>query len=125
MTESEPLDRNVKAAEAALKAEKAQVEAEKQVARERTAIDQKASADLQKERAEIVAGITPAVYQRYTRVCKMRRGIGVAEAVDGRCSVCNMSMRLQFFQELRKRRPGDGLRELPADPVLQPAASGG
>jgi predicted nucleic acid-binding Zn-ribbon protein len=102
MTESEPLDRNVKVAEAALKAEKAQVEAEKQVARERTAIDQKASADLQKERAEIVAGITPAVYQRYTRVCKMRRGIGVAEAVDGRCSVCNMSMRLQFFQELRR-----------------------
>jgi hypothetical protein len=32
----------------------------------------------------------------------MRRGIGVAEAVDGRCSVCNIAMRLQFFQELRK-----------------------
>jgi hypothetical protein len=102
MSEAEPLDRNVKAAEVALKAEKAQVEAEKQVARERTAVDQKASADLQHERAEIVAGITPAVYQRYTRVCKMRRGIGVAEAVEGRCSVCNMAMRLQFFQELRK-----------------------
>jgi hypothetical protein len=102
MTESEPLDRNVKAAEVALKGEKAQVEAEKQTARERTAVDQKASAELLKERGEIVAGITPAVYQRYTRVCKMRRGIGIAEAVDGRCSACNMSMRLQFFQELRK-----------------------
>ena len=102
MTESEPLDRNVKAAEAALKTEKAQVDAEKQQARERTAIDQAASADLRKERVEIVAGITPAVYQRYTRVCKMRRGIGIAEAVDGRCTACNMSMRLQFFQELRK-----------------------
>jgi predicted nucleic acid-binding Zn-ribbon protein len=102
MSESEPLDRNVKAAEVALKAEKAQVEAEKQVARERTAVDQKASADLLQERGAIVAGITPAVYQRYTRVCKMRRGIGVAEALDGRCSVCNMAMRLQFFQELRK-----------------------
>jgi predicted nucleic acid-binding Zn-ribbon protein len=102
MSESEPLDRNVKAAEVALKDEKAQVEAEKQQARERTAVDQKESADLHLERREIVAGITPAVYQRYTRVCKMRRGIGIAEAVDGRCSVCNMSMRLQFFQELRK-----------------------
>jgi len=102
MTESEPLDRNVKTAEVALKTEKAQVEAEKQQARERTAIDQKASADLLKERGEIVAGITPAVYQRYTRVCKMRRGIGVAEALDGRCNACNMTMRLQFFQELRK-----------------------
>jgi hypothetical protein len=102
MTESEPLDRNVKTAEVALKTEKAQVEAEKQQARERTAVDQKASADLLKERGEIVAGITPAVYQRYTRVCKMRRGIGVAEALDGRCNLCNMSLRLQFFQELRK-----------------------
>ena len=102
MTESEPLDRNAKAAEAALKTEKAQVEAEKQQTRERTAVDQKASAELMTERAGIVSGITAAVYQRYTRVCKMRRGIGVAEALDGRCSVCNMSLRLQFFQELRK-----------------------
>jgi predicted nucleic acid-binding Zn-ribbon protein len=102
MSESEPLDKNVKAAEVSLAAEKAHVEAEKSQARERTVVDQKASADLQQERAAIVAGITPAVYQRYMRVCKMRRGIGVAEAVDGRCSVCNMSMRLQFFQELRK-----------------------
>jgi hypothetical protein len=102
MGESEPLDKNVKAAEAALKTEKTQVEAEKQQARERTAVDQKASAELLKERGEIVAGMTPAVYQKYTRVCKMRRGIGVAEALDGRCSVCNMTIRLQFFQELRQ-----------------------
>jgi len=102
MGESEPLDRNVKTAEVALKTEKAQVEAEKQTARERTAVDQKASAELLKERGEIVAGITPAVYQRYARIAKMRRGIGVAEAIDGRCSVCNMSLRLQFFQELRR-----------------------
>jgi hypothetical protein len=102
MQESEPLDRNVKAAEAALKAEKAQVEAEKEQARERTAADQKAKADLLKERGEIVAGIAPPVYQRYTRIAKMRRGIGVAEALDGRCNACNMSLRLQFFQDLRK-----------------------
>jgi predicted nucleic acid-binding Zn-ribbon protein len=102
MTESEPLDRNVKAAEEALKSEKAQVEAEKQVARERTAVDQKAKADLLKERGELVAGINPPVYQRYTRIAKMRRGIGVAEALEGRCSVCNMSLRLQFSQDLRK-----------------------
>jgi uncharacterized protein len=41
MGESEPLEKNVKAAEIALKAEKAQVEAEKTEARERTAVDQK------------------------------------------------------------------------------------
>ena len=102
MGESEPLDKNVKAAETALKAEKAEVEAEKQVARERTADDQKASSELETERAAIVAQVTPPTYQRYQRTRKSRRGIGVAEAVDGRCTACNMAMRLQFFQDLRK-----------------------
>jgi predicted nucleic acid-binding Zn-ribbon protein len=102
MTESEPLDRNVKAAEAALKTEKAQVEAEKQQARERTAADQKAAQELRKDRAAISSQATPAVYQRYERVRKARRNIGIAEAVDGRCSACNMAMRLQFFQDLKR-----------------------
>jgi predicted nucleic acid-binding Zn-ribbon protein len=102
MGESEPLDRNVKVAETALKAEKTQVEGEKQQARERTAADQKAAAELQGERAAVVKEMTPAIYQRYERVRKARRGIALAEAIDGRCSVCNLTLRLQFFQDLKK-----------------------
>ena len=102
MGESEPLDKNVKAAESALKSEKAEVEREKQGARERTAIDQKSAAELSLERAEIVKGIAPAHYLQYEKVRKARKGIGVAEALDGRCSVCQIQMRPQFFQELRK-----------------------
>ncbi len=102
MSESEPLDKNVKAAEGALKAEKAEVEKEKQQARERTAVDEKSAADLNAERAQLVAGIAPAHYQQYERVRKARRGIGVAEAIEGRCSVCQIQMRPQFFQELRR-----------------------
>lgn len=102
MTESEPLDRNVKGAEAALKAEKAQVEVEKQQARERTAVDQKAVQELQSERAAVGKQVTPATYQRYERVRKARRGVAVAEAIEGRCSACNMVIRLQFFQDLKK-----------------------
>jgi len=102
MTESEPLEKNVKAAELALKVEKAEVEAEKTKARERTAVDEASAAELQKERAEIVAGVTPATYKNYERVRKGRRGVAVAEALDGRCTACNMAMRLQFFQDLKK-----------------------
>jgi predicted nucleic acid-binding Zn-ribbon protein len=102
MSESEPLDKNVKAAEAALKVEKSQVEAEKQQARERTAADQKASDELQKERAALVGEMSRAVYDRYERVRKARRGIAVAEVVDGRCTACNLALRLQFFQDLKK-----------------------
>src|SRR5579871_4457547 len=71
MGESEPLDKNVKAAETALKAEKAEVDKEKQIARERTAVDENSAAELKTERASIVAEITPAIYQRYERVRKM------------------------------------------------------
>ncbi len=102
MGESEPLDKNVKAAETALKAEKAEVDTEKQQARERTAADEKAAADLQKERAAIVSEVTPSTYQRYERTRKSRRGVGIAEAIDGRCTACNMSVRLQYYQDLRK-----------------------
>src|SRR4051794_671122 len=102
MGESEPLDRNVKTAETALKAEKAQVEGEKQQARERTASDQAASNQLHAERASLVKEMTPAIYQRYERVRKGRRGIAVAEVIDGRCSVCNLTLRLQYFQDLKK-----------------------
>ena len=102
MGESEPLDINVKAAEVALKSEKAQVEAEKREARERTAEDQKSSSELQHERAALVSSIAPAAYQRYERVRKARKGIGIAEAIDGRCSACNMAMRPQFYQDLKR-----------------------
>ena len=102
MGEAEPLDKNVAAAEVALKAEKAHVEAEKATARERTAIDQKAATELKTQRAETVKDVTPAVYKRYTQIAKMRRGIGISEAIDGRCSMCHMVMRLQYFQDLKK-----------------------
>ncbi len=102
MSESEPLDKNVKAAEVAFKAEKAQVASESQVARERTAANEKASKELKKERAGIVASITPMVYKRYERARTARRGIGIAEVVTGRCGVCNIALRPQYFQELRR-----------------------
>ena len=102
MSESEPLEKNVKAAETALKAEKAEVEKEKQEARERTAVDQKAAAELQAERSTITSQVTPAILKRYENARKSRRGIGVAEVVDGRCTQCNIALRLQFFQELKK-----------------------
>ena len=102
MGESEPLERNVKTAEGALKQEKAQVEGEKQEARERTAGDQRELDQLQAERKSIATQISPAVLSAYERVRKLRHGIALAEAVDGRCSQCHMSLRLQFFQDLKR-----------------------
>jgi predicted nucleic acid-binding Zn-ribbon protein len=102
MGESEPLEKNVRVAESALKAEKAQVEAEKQQARSRTAADENASRELQQERARIASQVAPPTLQLYERIRKGRKGIGVAEAVDGRCSACQIALRLQFFQDLKR-----------------------
>lgn len=100
MGESEGLDKNVKIAEAALKVEKAQVEAEKQQARERTEADQKALSEGEISRKSIVASMTPGVYKNYERI-RSRRGAAVAEVIDGRCSVCHISVRPQFLQDLK------------------------
>jgi uncharacterized protein len=101
MAEAEPLDVNVKKAEAALREEKVQVDAEKAQARERTAADQKQLDQLQAERKELVAKLKPQLYADYQRIRKKWRGIVIAEALGGRCSACQILLRPQFFQELR------------------------
>jgi len=102
MTESEPLDQNVKKAEAALKEEKKQVEAEKDKARDCTAVDQKQLSELEAERKAIVTGMKPQVYSAYERIRKKWHGVAVAEATEGRCGACQISLRPQFYQDLRK-----------------------
>ena len=102
MAESEPLDANVKKAEAALKEEKQQVESEKLRARERTAVDQKELDQLLAERKGLVAGLKPQVYSAYERIRKKWHGVAVAEALDGRCSACQIVLRPQFYQDLRR-----------------------
>jgi len=101
MAESEPLDVNVKKAEAALKEEKQQVEEEKARARERTAVDRKQLEQFQAERKGLVAAVKPQTYSAYERIRKKWHGVAVAEASDGRCSACQIVLRPQFYQDLR------------------------
>lgn len=101
MSEAEPLDGNVKKAEAALKEEKKVVEGEQARARERTAVDQKQLDQFKTERKTLVAALKPPVYSAYERIRKKWHGVAVAEAVDGRCSGCQIVLRPQFFQDLR------------------------
>lgn len=101
MTESEALEKNLKAAEASLAEEKRNVDAEKASARDRTQKDQAELSGLQKKRAEITGRMAKPAYAAYERIRKSRRGIAVAEVVDGRCTACNMNVRLQFLQDLK------------------------
>jgi hypothetical protein len=101
MEEAERLEKNVGVADAELKKESAVVEREKNVAREKTTVDKAALAANAAERAEIKAKLTPAVYADYERIRKKTKGTVIAEAVDGRCDACMITLRPQFMQELK------------------------
>lgn len=102
MGASEPLEINVKKAESSLAKEKQDVEAEKKEARERTAADQKQAAELKTERAGLVAQIKPALYSLYERIRRKWHGIVVAEVEHGRCTECQIVLRPQLFQDVRR-----------------------
>lgn len=106
MEESEPLEANVRQAEAALQEERQRVEGEKAAARERTALDQRAVEQLQRQREETVRQLAPAIYAAYERIRAKRGGLAVAEASEGRCSACHIALRPQFFQDLRVLEQG-------------------
>jgi predicted nucleic acid-binding Zn-ribbon protein len=103
MTGSDPLEKAVKTAEVALATEKKQVEEEKTKTRERTAVDQKEIKGLLLERTKILSEMTPKIASEYERIRKGRAGVAIAEVVQGRCSKCNMQLRPQFLQELKRQ----------------------
>ncbi|MDQ2711892.1 MAG: C4-type zinc ribbon domain-containing protein [Acidobacteriota bacterium] len=102
MENSEALDTNVKAAETDLKQEQQSVEREKTHARERTAANQKELAAKHAERKAIVERMDKGFYTEYERVRKKTKNTPIADATDGRCSACQIPLRPQFFQDLRR-----------------------
>jgi predicted nucleic acid-binding Zn-ribbon protein len=102
MAESEPLEENVLAAESALKKEVAQVEREKALARKRTEEDRRVLGEFRVERERIAAALDPQTYAVYERTRRKYRGPAVAEGTDGKCSACNIMLRPQFYQDLKK-----------------------
>lgn len=102
MEQSEPLERAVKAAEAELRREQQHVEGEKTRARERTAVDQKELAETRQERKTIAEQMEPRFYTEYERIRKKTKNTPIADATDGRCDACQIALRPQFFQDLRR-----------------------
>jgi len=102
MEQSEPLEKNVKAAEARLKQEQQHVEAEKKNARERTSADQQEMAGKRTERASTVGEMDPKLYTEYERIRKKTKNTAIADATEGRCDACQIALRPQFFQDLRR-----------------------
>jgi uncharacterized protein len=102
MGASEPLEKNVKAAEAALAEEKKQVEGEKEHARKRTAEDEAFLNQVLEERRQVAASVDPKLLAQYERIRHRWKGVAIADATSGRCAACQIALRPQFFQDLKR-----------------------
>ena len=106
MASAEPLDAAVKQAEQSLAGEKQKGASEQERARMRTAEDQEIMARLMAERKELAASVSPKTLSQYELIRKKRQGVAVSDATDGRCSACQIALRPQHFQDLKR---GEGI----------------
>jgi predicted nucleic acid-binding Zn-ribbon protein len=89
-------------------AEQAFADAERSVAAQKQAIEaerQQLAAsldDVARERHGVAAATDPSALSVFESVAKTRRGLAVAEARDGLCSVCHVRLRPQVYQDVRR-----------------------
>jgi predicted nucleic acid-binding Zn-ribbon protein len=99
MLNTDARDKEVKAAQAEMKAETAEIEKEKEDARRRTAEDEKLLADARGKRDQIRSGINEELLRHYERVSKFR-GSGLAEVQGQKCMGCQVMLRPQTYNDV-------------------------
>src|SRR5215471_5357756 len=99
MVNADARDKEVKAAQAELKAETAEIEKEKEQARQRTAEDEKLLAEARGKRDQFRTGIREDLLRQYERVSKFR-GSGIAEVHDHKCMGCQVILRPQTYNDV-------------------------
>lgn len=90
----------LKLAEGELKADTAENDKEKEIARQKTAEDEKELAELTEQRKQLRAGVSEEVLRHYDRVLKLRGSALSAAHDDQMCSVCRVMLRPQVFQNV-------------------------
>jgi uncharacterized protein len=102
MEEAENLARELSTAEAGLKTQQAAITVE------RKSLDAEASAlqrtvdERSAARAAAAKELSSTALQLFEHVSRQRKGLAVAEARDGGCTVCHVRMRPQMFNEVRR-----------------------
>ncbi|MCC7153418.1 MAG: hypothetical protein IT161_02515 [Bryobacterales bacterium] len=103
MGEFEPLEKAVKAAEGALAAEKKVVDGEKSKARARSNEDKAQVARFTAGRKELAAALPKELLNKYERMrVKLKDGLVVVDAAGGLCAGCRLTLRPQYFEEVKK-----------------------
>jgi hypothetical protein len=102
MMEAETAQTDIKTAETRLKEDQVKVTEERKQLEEENKRDLTALESYLKERKEIQAAVSSDLILQYDRVRKHRGGIGVAPARNEVCEICQVRIRPQVFQEIRK-----------------------
>jgi predicted nucleic acid-binding Zn-ribbon protein len=102
MEEAENLTRDLKAAEAELKTQQSAITAERKALDAEAATLQKTADETAAARVTAAQELSPTALRLFEHVSKQRKGLAVAEARDGGCTVCHVRMRPQMFNEVRR-----------------------
>ena len=102
MEEAENLTGELKAAEAQLKTQQAAIAAERKTLEAEAAALQRTAEEKSAARAGAAKELSPAALRLFEHVSRQRKGLAVAEARDGGCTVCHVRMRPQMFNEVRR-----------------------
>jgi uncharacterized protein len=102
MMDAETAQSELKSAEARLKQDQEMVHGERKQLEQANKNDLSALESYLKERKDIEAAVSSDLISRYERVRKHRGGIGVAAARNEICEICQVRIRPQVYQEIRK-----------------------
>ena len=102
MEEAETLTGELKAAEAELKTQQAAIAAERKTLDAEAAALQRTADETSAARTAAAKALSPHALKLFEHVSKQRKGLAVAEARDGGCTVCHVRLRPQMFNEVRR-----------------------
>jgi predicted nucleic acid-binding Zn-ribbon protein len=102
MLEAEMGQAELGAAEAQLKEDESKIRLERRQLEVENQHDISALESYLKERREIETSLPSDLISRYERIRKLRGGIGVAAARNEVCEICQVRIRPQVFQEIRR-----------------------
>jgi len=101
MLDADLNEKQLRAAEVELREETAEIEKEKAETRKRTEQDQKELAEWNGKRDKLRTGISSDILGHYDRVLRLRK-TALAEARDHKCGTCQVMIRPQTYDDLRK-----------------------
>lgn len=102
MIEEEELQKKKKKSEEEAKRIKSEfTERERKILQEKTELSQKIE-QLKTAREELTNKIDGSLYKLYIQISSRRNGIALSPVTDGFCSVCQIRIRPQVMEELRK-----------------------